>query len=166
MNKHVVVSGFFNPITVGHIDLFRSAKYLTHAPSNVMLTAIVNNDEQVRLKGSIEFYNEFDRMKLVRAIRWIDRVILSIDSEYNICNTIRRIHTQTPIDIFYNGGDVCEANNREAKLCEELGIKCVYGGAEHPKIASSSEAIRKAAFQLYQKESVHSLTNFLKEWKI
>ena len=57
--KTVAVSGYFNPVHVGHIRLFEEAKKLGDK-----LIVIVNNDEQVRLKGSALFMNEKDRVKI------------------------------------------------------------------------------------------------------
>ena len=45
--KAIIVSGYFNPIHKGHIELFHLAK--THGDK---LFVIVNNDFQRQLKGS------------------------------------------------------------------------------------------------------------------
>ncbi|NCO00178.1 adenylyltransferase/cytidyltransferase family protein, partial [Candidatus Falkowbacteria bacterium] len=42
----VVVSGYFNPLHVGHIEMIEKAKKLGDK-----LITIVNNDYQVKLKG-------------------------------------------------------------------------------------------------------------------
>ena len=54
--KYVVISGYFNPIHCGHLDYIESAKKLGD-----FLIVIVNNDNQVDLKGSVPFMNEKDR---------------------------------------------------------------------------------------------------------
>ena len=42
----VVISGFFNPLHIGHIDYISAARNLGD-----FLIVIVNNDEQVETKG-------------------------------------------------------------------------------------------------------------------
>ncbi|MDP1689898.1 MAG: adenylyltransferase/cytidyltransferase family protein, partial [bacterium] len=42
MKKIIITSGYFNPIHIGHINLFREAKKMGD-----VLVVIVNNDEQV-----------------------------------------------------------------------------------------------------------------------
>ena len=48
--KAIIVSGYFNPLHKGHLELFQKAKA---AGDN--LWVIVNNDLQRELKGSKEF---------------------------------------------------------------------------------------------------------------
>jgi len=129
-NKKIVVavSGYFNPIHVGHIKLFKEAKALGN-----YLVVILNNDKQVAIKGSIQFMNEEDRAEIVRAIRYVDQVFLSIDKDKSQCESLKKIKP----DIFANGGDRNRSNIPEDKICQELGIKTIdnVGGK---KIRSSS----------------------------
>ena len=59
----VICSGFMNPIHTGHIDYMESAKALGN-----YLIVIVNNDEQVKLKGSTPFMSESDRLRIVESM--------------------------------------------------------------------------------------------------
>ena len=54
--KVVVISGYFNPIHTGHLDYIKAASKLGDK-----LVVIVNNDEQVKLKGSVPFQDEEER---------------------------------------------------------------------------------------------------------
>ena len=47
MKKAIIVSGYFNPLHKGHLDLFEKAKEIGD-----LLIVIVNNDNQRSLKGS------------------------------------------------------------------------------------------------------------------
>ena len=95
-NKIVVASGYFDPIHVGHIECLEKAKEL-----GGKLIVIVNNDEQAKLKKGFVFMPEQERMKIVSALSCVDEVVLSIDKDKSICETIRMINP----DIFAKGGD-------------------------------------------------------------
>ena len=131
----VVVSGYFNPIHVGHIRMIEAAKKLGD-----YLIVILNNDKQVKIKGSVPFMNQDDRAEIVKAIKWVDEVFISIDKDGSQCESFRRIKP----DIFANGGDRNKGNIPEDVVCKELNIKMIDNvGGE--KIRSSSSLIKKAA---------------------
>lgn len=130
--KVVAVSGYFNPLHIGHIEMFRKAKELGD-----LLLVIVNNDEQVKLKGSYPFMPEDERLQIVSNIRYVDMYALSIDKDETVCETLRDFKP----DIFANGGDRTKENVPEDEVCKELGIEMVYGMGE--KIRSSSEYIER-----------------------
>ena len=67
----IVISGYFNPIHSGHIDYIKSAKQ-----RGDVLVVIVNNDNQVKLKGSVTFQYENERFKIVNNIKGVGRTIL------------------------------------------------------------------------------------------
>ena len=56
--KIIIVSGYFNPLHKGHIELFHNAK------RGDKLFVIVNNDYQRELKGSNKFMNQEERLQL------------------------------------------------------------------------------------------------------
>jgi len=134
-NKKIVVavSGYFNPIHVGHLEMIREAKKLGDH-----LVVIVNSDHQVKLKGSVPFMPEADRVKIMEAIKWVDEVFLSIDKDGTVCESLKAVRPH----IFGNGGDRNKKNVPEDKVCAELGIKMVYNLGK--KIRSSSILIKKA----------------------
>jgi D-beta-D-heptose 7-phosphate kinase/D-beta-D-heptose 1-phosphate adenosyltransferase len=130
----VAVSGYFNPLHVGHLEMMKKAKELGD-----YLVVIVNSDQQVGLKGSVPFFNQTDRVKIISAIKWVDKVFLSIDKDKSVCRSLAKVRP----DIFAQGGDRHEGNIPEAGICRKLGIKMIDGlGA---KIRSSSILIAKAA---------------------
>ena len=131
----VAVSGYFNPLHIGHLDLLKTAKLLGDC-----LVVIVNNDKQVKLKGSIPFMNKKDRAKILKAIRWVDEVFISIDNDQTVCKSLQKIKP----DIFANGGDRKNLNDiPEAEICKKLNIKLIDGCGR--KIRSSSTLIKRAA---------------------
>jgi len=123
----VVVSGYFDPIHVGHIEYMERAKRLGDK-----LIVILNNDLQVNLKrGKDPFMNENDRKKVIESIKYVDEVLISIDKDRSVCKSIKLIKP----DIFANGGDRFDDEVPEGILCKELGIKMVDGLGD--KIQSS-----------------------------
>jgi len=133
--KKVCVSGYFNPLHFGHIQLFQNAKALGD-----YLIVIINNDQQVKLKGSIPFMKATERAEIIKNLKMVDEVIISIDEDKTVCKTLEKAHP----DIFANGGDRKNTNDiPEAEVCNRLGIEMIFNvGGE--KSQSSSELIKDA----------------------
>ena len=140
----VAISGFFNPLHIGHIDYISAARNLGD-----YLIVIVNSDDQVEMKGSVPFMNQDDRLTIIRNIKGVDRSIIAIDDDGSVCNTLREEFKRLQNDpffedmIFANGGDRKKGYVPESVLEDELGIVIVYniGGG---KIQSSSELIKNS----------------------
>ena len=92
----VAVSGYFDPIHVGHLEYLEMAKSLGD-----FLVVIVNNNHQCSLKKGKFFMDEHDRVKIVQALSCVDEVFLSIDNDRTVCESLDTIKP----DIFANGGD-------------------------------------------------------------
>ncbi len=135
--KIVIVSGYFNPIHSGHIDLFNSARKLGDK-----LIVILNNDEQVKIKGSFPFMSEKERKRVVEHICCVDFVYISIDKDKSVCKTIKRIYKKFQKEedfsyIFANGGDRKKENVPEDNVCKELNIKMKFNVGGGKKQSSS-----------------------------
>ena len=78
MKKEVIVavSGYFDPIHVGHLEYLKLAKNLGDK-----LIVIINNNLQAELKKGEFFMHEKDRMEIVAALRFVDEVFLSVDTD-------------------------------------------------------------------------------------
>ncbi len=133
----VAVSGGFDPIHIGHLKLFGAAKVLGDR-----LVVILNNDHWVKKKKGYVFMDQTEREAILRAIRYIDDVILTAHPEnpgdMSVCQELRDLAP----DIFANGGDRKAQNIPEYELCQRLGIKMAFnvGGG---KTQSSSELVRR-----------------------
>ena len=131
----VAVSGYFNPVHVGHLEMITRAKKLGDK-----LIVIINNDHQVKLKGSVPFMTLADRVKIMSAFQDVDEVFVSIDMDKTVCKSLAKVHP----DIFANGGDRKSLGDvPEFPVCQKLGITMVDGLGR--KIRASSELIKKAA---------------------
>ena len=123
----VAVSGYFDPIHIGHLEYLRMAKDLGDS-----LVVIVNNNHQCKLKKGKHFMDENDRVEIVKALRFVDEVFLSIDNDKTVCKSLEEIKP----DIFANGGDRATSEVPETPICKKFNIRMVDGLGD--KIRSSS----------------------------
>ena len=132
--KAIIVSGYFNPLHKGHLEYLNQAKAIADK-----LIVIVNNDHQRALKGSKAFQDQEERVIIISNLKAVDEVVLSIDQDRTVCETIRYISEKFGKDYdlaFANGGDQSNETIPEVSVCEELGIALLDGLGE--KIQSSS----------------------------
>ena len=137
--KAIIVSGYFNPIHVGHLELFEKAKQ-----EGDFLIVIVNNDLQRELKGSKEFMPEDERLKIVQSIKGVGLALLSIDKDTTQNETLKHLHNEygKVWDLhFANGGDQTNESIPESVVCNEIGITLIDGLGD--KIQSSSWLLNK-----------------------
>lgn len=121
--KAIIVSGYFNPLHKGHIEYFHLAK-----SNGDKLFVIVNNDVQRKLKNSKKFMLEDERVLIINELAISDKVILSIDSDRTVCNTLKEIFKKysKEFDLYFaNGGDQNNESIPESILCKDLGIKLI-----------------------------------------
>lgn len=128
----VAASGYFNPLHRGHVEYLEKARALGDH-----LTVIVNSDHQRALKGSKEFMNEDERMFIVKALRCVDEVFLSIDKDATVCASLEAVQPH----IFAKGGDRFAGEVPEAVTCDRLRITMVDGLGL--KVQSSSWLLSK-----------------------
>ena len=124
----VAVSGYFDPLHIGHLEYFQLAKQLGDK-----LYVIVNNDAQAVLKKQTSFMNENDRLEIIKSLSIVDNAILSIDQDKSVSKTLEKIQP----DIFGNGGDQIKGSILEEETCIRNNIKIVDQLGK--KIRSSSE---------------------------
>ena len=124
----VAVSGYFDPLHIGHLEYFQLAKQLGDK-----LYVIVNNDFQAVLKKQTSFMNENDRLEIIKSLSIVDNALLSIDQDKSVSKTLEKIKP----DIFGNGGDQIKGSILEEETCIRNNIKIVDQLGK--KIRSSSE---------------------------
>jgi len=172
--KAIIVSGYFNPIHKGHLDLFKKAKSQADK-----LWVIVNSDFQRELKGSKEFMSDTERLEIVKAIKWVDYALISSDRDRTQCYTLQQFHEMfsDKYDLaFANGGDQNNDTIPEREVCDRLGIELLDGLGD--KIQSSSWLLKadlkdrtNRYFELFASKNVKGLENeiyadniFLRDW--
>jgi glycerol-3-phosphate cytidylyltransferase/D-beta-D-heptose 7-phosphate kinase/D-beta-D-heptose 1-phosphate adenosyltransferase len=132
-----IVSGYFNPIHIGHLQMIKAAREL--APH---LVVIVNNDRQQLLKKGRILMTEEDRHAIVAELRCVDEAYVAVDDDATVVASLRALRERYPDAelLFCNGGDRSPAGDAapEADLAEEIGLQMVYGVGGEDKADSSS----------------------------
>jgi len=103
---------------------------------------IVNNDEQAKLKKGFVFMKQEERARLIKSLKFVDDVFISIDTDKSVCKSLEALKPH----IFAKGGDRNTGNIPEKEICEKLGIKIIDGLGD--KIQSSSSLILDSAKKL------------------
>ena len=116
--KTVAISGYFDPLHVGHLEYIELASKLGDH-----LTVIVNSDYQCKLKKGKSFMPEQDRLRIVQSLRVVDKAFLSIDRDRSVCESLAAIKP----NIFANGGDRSLGEIPETKVMKEYNIEMVDG---------------------------------------
>jgi cytidyltransferase-like protein len=134
--KIIIISGFFNPLHAGHLDMIEAAARLGDH-----LIVIVNNDvQQVMKKGKV-ILDEKNRSRLLAALRDVDEVVISTDQDQTVIRTLDDIRKKYPIDdlVFANGGDRdSEKVIPEAEICHTNNIELLFGVGGIEKTDSST----------------------------
>ena len=137
--KAIIVSGYFNPLHKGHLELFQKAK-----TSGDQLWVIVNSDLQRELKGSNEFMEQDERLLIVSAVGIVDKALISIDRDKTQCATLADFADKYSSEYelyFANGGDQNNDSIPEVLICKVKGIGLLEGLGD--KIQSSSWLLKK-----------------------
>jgi cytidyltransferase-like protein len=131
-----IVSGYFNPLHVGHLDMMEAARALTG-----YLVVIVNNDAQQKLKKGKIIQPLAERLRIVRALRVTDDAIEAIDEDGTVRRSLALVRERYPRTrlIFANGGDRSQRKTvAESDVCEQLGIELSFGVGGEVKVQSST----------------------------
>ncbi|AGM03591.1 glycerol-3-phosphate cytidylyltransferase [Amycolatopsis sp. MJM2582] len=139
--KASIVSGYFNPLHQGHLDLFEAAQ----ARSGYLIV-IVNNDHQQVLKKGRVIQVEDVRARIVRALRIVDDVYIAVEQGPGINESfdlIRAAYPDTELE-FCNGGDrrnVDELPADEVEAGARNNISMIYGIGGTDKADSSTRIL-------------------------
>jgi D-beta-D-heptose 7-phosphate kinase/D-beta-D-heptose 1-phosphate adenosyltransferase len=137
--KAIIVSGYFNPLHKGHLELFEKAK-----ASGDLLWVIVNSDLQRELKRSKEFMDQDERLIIVSAIGIVNKALISIDKDETQCATLADLADKYSGQYelyFANGGDQNNDSIPEVPVCRKKKIGLLEGLGD--KIQSSSWLLKK-----------------------
>ena len=136
-----MVSGYFNPLHVGHLRLMEAAR-----ESADRLVAIVNNDAQQRAKKGIAITPEDERLRLVGALRVVDEAFVAVDDGPGVGDSLREVRRRHPAAriVFCNGGDrrgVDDIPADERRSAAESDVEMLFGVGGNDKADSSSRIL-------------------------
>ena len=127
MKTVVITSWYFNPIHPWHIECLELCKELWDE-----LWVIVNNDNQAKLKTwkDTVFQDENFRLKIVSSLKVVDNVMLSVDQDGSVCESIKEItkrikekYWEDTVIYFWKGWDRFSWNIPEVQVCKDLWIE-------------------------------------------
>ena len=137
-NYIVILSGGFDPIHKGHIQMIADA----YAYGKVFV--LLNSDNWLNTKKGKAFIDFEERKFIVENIKGVFKVLSVDDSDGTVCAGLKELRKQYPDSTltFANGGDRKENNVPEVDVCNELGINLIWniGG---DKVQSSSDLLNK-----------------------
>jgi len=134
----VAVSGGFDPVHAGHLQLLKEAKKLGDK-----LVVILNNDNWLKKKKGFVFMSQQERRKIISALKWVDKVVItghgSNPKDMSVNKELERIKP----DIFANGGDRVKKNVPEVEICKKINCRMVFNVGRDGKMQSSSWLLAK-----------------------
>jgi cytidyltransferase-like protein len=139
--KASIVSGYFNPLHHGHLDMIEAA-----AERTGYLIVIVNNDRQQILKKGRVIQEEAVRARIVRALRVVDDVYVAVEDGPGLDGTFDLIRSAYPDTVleFCNGGDrrnVDDLPAEEMAAAKRNSITLHYGVGGTDKADSSTRIL-------------------------
>ena len=121
--KKVITYGTFDLFHIGHLNLLKRAKAL----GDYLIVAVSSDDFNLREKGKVCQIKDVDRMEIVKAIRYVDEVILEENWEQ------KKLDVQKyDVDVFVMGDDW----SGKFDFLKEEGCEVIYV-PRTPEISSS-----------------------------
>ncbi len=132
----VAVAGGFDPIHIGHVRHLREAARLGDC-----LIVILARDDQLMMKKGFVFMPYAERKEILESVVGVKEVMENIDPDTRCIQSLRRYRP----DIFAKGGETWNgANLPELEVCQELGIRVIFGVGGEKKVQSSRRLVKKA----------------------
>ena len=154
----VIVSGFFDPVGIQHITLFKEASKI----GNYLIAGLNSDECGMKKKGQKCFMPFKDRKVICENLFMIDEVVAFEDDDMGTaCLLIRDIYNRYKHEIddgttrlvFANGGDANGSDRVHGQdICPEQKyvdenfkgkVELVYGVGGYDKSASSSQYLRE-----------------------
>jgi D-beta-D-heptose 7-phosphate kinase/D-beta-D-heptose 1-phosphate adenosyltransferase len=142
-NKIIVVSGGFDPLHIGHVQMIQ------HAATYGKVFVVINTDEWLIRKKGYAFMPYKERAAILESMSdveevWGMRAFRKSDDDGTVIAALNSIKP----DYFANGGDRTKKNVPEQAICDELDIEMLWGIGGEDKPQSSSELVKRAMEQL------------------
>lgn len=140
MPKYYIVSGGFDPIHEGHIEMIKES-----AKESDGVIALINSDEWLCRKKGQNFQNFHTRKTIVENIKGVIDTFGFDDTDNSASDGIRKVRNkyQDAKLVFANGGDRGKDNIPEIQTCIDCGVEMVFGVGGNTKANSSSWILKK-----------------------
>jgi len=139
MPNIILISGGFDPIHSGHINLIKAAGFYGD------VVVLLNSDNWLRNKKGKEFLPFNERKTIILSIKKVIDVIKFDDTDKTCLDGIKKaIEKYKNKEIkFANGGDRDNSTTPELEFCKEKKIEMLWGIGGNEKSNSSSWILKK-----------------------
>jgi D-beta-D-heptose 7-phosphate kinase/D-beta-D-heptose 1-phosphate adenosyltransferase len=136
---YYIVSGGFDPIHEGHINLIKDAGSRGNG-----VIVLLNSDEWLRRKKGKNFMKFATRRAICEGLKNVINVLGFDDSDNSARDGIRKIREKYPTArlVFANGGDRTKENIPEIEVCRECDVTVEFGVGGENKVNSSSSILK------------------------
>jgi len=132
----VAISGGFDPIHAGHIGYIEDALKL----GDSLIVILTRDDQLVIKKGFVLMPYDVRKKVLEWGLKGRGEVVENIDEGIESIESLRGYRP----GIFAKGGSTWNLENLpEKEVCEELGVKVIFGVGGFEKVQSSSDLVGK-----------------------
>ena len=140
MVKYYIVSGGFDPIHEGHIEMIKAS-----AAASDGVIVLVNSDAWLCRKKGKNFQNIKTRRTILENLKGVIDVLEFDDADNSSSDGIRKARTKYPAAklFFANGGDRGKDNIPEIPTCRECQVEPIFGIGGTNKANSSSWILQK-----------------------
>ncbi len=114
--KKIVLSGAFDPPTLGHTKMFQHASLIGD------VIVVLNTDEWILRNKYRVFLDREKRKRILYNMPGVIKIIDALDKDDTVCESLKKIRP----DMFGNGGHRNQLNTPEIDLCKKLGIELVW----------------------------------------
>lgn len=140
MKTYYVVSGGFDPIHEGHIEMIKQS-----AAKSDGVIVLLNSDAWLCRKKGKNFMTAFTRRTIMENIKGVIDVIEFDDSDNSASDGIKKARAKYPLEtlVFANGGDRGKNNIPEIPTCQEFNVQLAFSVGGDTKMNSSSWILKK-----------------------
>ena len=140
MKTYYIVSGGFDPIHEGHVEMIKAS---AEASDGVIVLA--NSDNWLCRKKGKNFHTMKTRKTILENLKGVIDVLEFDDSDNSASDGLIKARQKYPNDnlVFANGGDRGKDNIPETATCQKLNITLVFGVGGENKANSSSWILNK-----------------------
>ena len=140
MTTYYIVSGGFDPIHEGHIEMIKCSAQVSDG-----VIVLANSDAWLCRKKGKNFYTMKTRRAILENIKGVIDVLEFDDSDNSASDGIRKARAKYPDAhlVFANGGDRRKDNIPEVQTCKECHVDLAFGVGGYEKANSSSWILEK-----------------------